>query len=116
MKKIFLLLCGLFCLCVSCKRGLTLKVDNGSIGKASEVLVVMNKSIFGTIMEDSIRTLLAIPQPGINQIEGMFDALVLDETLIKNARNFDEAERLERFIYHKDSKIFSKFIKGNKIF
>ena len=53
---------------------------------------------------------------GVFEKDYEFDALVLDETLIKNARNFDEAERLERFIYHKDSKIFSKFIKGNKIF
>ena len=45
-----------------------------------------------------------------------FDALVLDESLIKNVREYDEKERLERFIYNKDAKLESKFIRGNKIF
>ena len=45
-----------------------------------------------------------------------FDALVLDESLIKNIREYDEKERLERFIYNKDAKLESKFIRGNKIF
>ena len=45
-----------------------------------------------------------------------FDALVLDESLIKNVREYDEKERLERFIYSKETKIESKWIRGNKIF
>ena len=45
-----------------------------------------------------------------------FDALVLDESLIPSMKNYNEKERLERFIYHKNGKIESKFIKGNKIF
>ena len=53
---------------------------------------------------------------GTFEKEYEFDALVLDESLIKNVREYDEKERLERFIYNKDAKLESKFIKGNKIF
>jgi len=44
-----------------------------------------------------------------------FDALILNEDFIKNDRNFNECERLERFIYNRHAKIEAKFIKGNKI-
>lgn len=53
---------------------------------------------------------------GIFEKDYEFDALMLDESLIQNGLKFTESERLERFIYHKDAKIQSKFIKGNKIF
>ena len=53
---------------------------------------------------------------GIFEKDYEFDALILDESLIQNGLKFTESERLERFIYHKDAKIKSKFIKGNKIF
>ena len=53
---------------------------------------------------------------GIFEKDYEFDALMLDESLIQNGLKFTESERLERFIYHKDAKIKSKFIKGNKIF
>ena len=53
---------------------------------------------------------------GIFEIDYEFDAIVLDESLIKNVREYDEKERLERFIYSKETKIESKFIRGNKIF
>ena len=52
---------------------------------------------------------------GIFENNYEFDALVLDESLVKNFREFNESERLERFIYHKDAKIEAKFIQGNKI-
>lgn len=45
-----------------------------------------------------------------------FDAIVLDESLIPSVKTYNEKERLERFIYHKNGKIESKFVKGNKIF
>lgn len=53
---------------------------------------------------------------GVFEKDYEFDAIVLDESLIKNIREYNEKERLERFIYNKDAKIESKFIKGNKIF
>ena len=53
---------------------------------------------------------------GIFEKDYEFDALILDESLIQNGLKSTESERLERFIYHKDAKIKSKFIKGNKIF
>ena len=53
---------------------------------------------------------------GIFEIDYEFDAIVLDESLIKNVREYDEKERLERFIYSKETKIESKWIRGNKIF
>ena len=45
-----------------------------------------------------------------------FDAIVLDESLINNIGEYNEKERLEKFIYDKNGKIESKFIRGNKIF
>ena len=53
---------------------------------------------------------------GVFEKDYEFDAIVLDESLIKNIREYNEKERLERFIYNKDAKIESKFIRGNKIF
>ena len=53
---------------------------------------------------------------GVFQKDYEFDAIVLDESLMKNLREYDETERLERFIYSKDTKLESKFIRGNKIF
>ena len=45
-----------------------------------------------------------------------FDAIVLDESLINNIGEYNEKERLEKFIYDKNGKLESKFIRGNKIF
>ena len=53
---------------------------------------------------------------GIFEKNYEFDALVLDESLIPSTKTYNEKERLERFIYHKNGRIESKFIKGNKIF
>ena len=53
---------------------------------------------------------------GVFEKDYEFDAIVLDESLIKNVREYNEKERLERFIYNKDAKLESKFIRGNKIF
>ena len=53
---------------------------------------------------------------GIFENDYEFDAIVLDESLVKNYKEFTESERLERFIYNKDAKLESKFIRGNKIF
>ena len=53
---------------------------------------------------------------GVFEKDYEFDAIVLDESLIKNIREYNEKERLERFIYNKDAKIESKFIRGIKIF
>ena len=53
---------------------------------------------------------------GVFEKDYEFDALVLDESDIPTVRVYNEKERLERFVYHKNGKIQSKFIKGNKIF
>ena len=53
---------------------------------------------------------------GVFEKDYEFDALVLDESKINQLRGFNEAERLEKFIYHKDAEIEAKFIKRNKIF
>ena len=53
---------------------------------------------------------------GVFEKDYEFDALVLDESLIKCVREYDENERLQRYVYSKDAKIESKFIRGNKIF
>ena len=53
---------------------------------------------------------------GVFEKDYEFDAVVLDESSIKNVREYDEKERLERFIYNKDTKLESKFVRGNKYF
>ena len=53
---------------------------------------------------------------GVFEKDYEFDALVLDESKINQLRGFNETERLEKFIYHKDAGIEAKFIRGNKIF
>ena len=53
---------------------------------------------------------------GVFEKDYEFDALVLNECDIPSVRVYKEKQRLERFIYHKNGKIESKFIKGNKIF
>ena len=52
---------------------------------------------------------------GLFEKDYEFDALILDESLVKNAKEFDINERLERFIYNINPKIEGKFIRGNKI-
>lgn len=79
MKKIFLLMLTVALLATSCKKSLTVNVDNGSIGKASEVLVIMDKDVWPQEIQDSVRSLLGAPQPCLNQLEPMFDVLLLDE-------------------------------------
>ena len=79
MKKILILCVVVISLMTSCKKALTVKVDNASIGIASEVLVIMDKNDWPQDIQDSVRKLLSIPQPCLNQAEPMFDVLLLDE-------------------------------------
>ncbi len=44
-----------------------------------------------------------------------FDSIVLDESKIKNLRNFDLLERIERYTYLGQGEIKAKFVRGNKI-
>ena len=52
---------------------------------------------------------------GLFEKDYEFDALILDESLLKNLKDFNISERLERFIYSSDARIEGKFIRGNKI-
>jgi len=79
MKKILILCLALMTTATACKKALTVNVDNASIGKASEVLVVMDETEWSTEIRDSVRKMLTIPQPCLNQLEPMFDVLMLDE-------------------------------------
>ena len=79
MKKILVLCVAVISLMTSCKKAFTVKVDNASIGIASEVLVIMDKNVWPQDIQDSVRRLLSIPQPCLNQNEPMFDVLLLDE-------------------------------------
>ena len=79
MKKIFILCLAMMMVATSCKKAFTVKVDNASVGIASEVLVIMDKSVWPQDIQDSVRSLLSVPQPCLNQDEPMFDVLLLDE-------------------------------------
>ena len=79
MKKILVLCIAVISMMTSCKKAFTVKVDNASVGIASEVLVIMDKNVYPQEVQDSVRKLLSIPQPCLNQGEPMFDVLLLDE-------------------------------------
>ena len=79
MKKILVLGIAIISLMTSCKKAFTVKVDNASVGIASEVLVIMDKDAWPQEIQDSVRRLLSVPQPCLNQDEPMFDVLLLDE-------------------------------------
>lgn len=79
MKKILVLCIAAIAVMTSCKKTFTVKVDNASIGIASEVLVIMDKDAWPQEIQDSVRALLSVPQPCLNQNEPMFDVLLLDE-------------------------------------
>ena len=79
MKKILVFCVVLISLMTSCKKAFTVKVDNASVGIASEVLVIMDKAVWSEEIQDSVRRILSIPQPCLNQGEPMFDVLLLDE-------------------------------------
>ena len=79
MKKILVLCIAAISVMTSCKKAFTVKVDNASVGIASEVLVIMDKAAWPQEIQDSVRKLLSVPQPCLNQDEPMFDVLLLDE-------------------------------------
>ena len=68
----FVLLCAA---CGGSKKGVTMKVENFSNGKAGEVIVIADEPYWETILADTIKASLSQPQPAINQIEPMFDVL-----------------------------------------
>ncbi len=75
MKKIYFILIALVLMTTACKKTFTVNVDNSSIGKAAEVLLVMDKDVWKQTIQDSVNAMLTVPQPAINQIEPMFDVL-----------------------------------------
>ena len=79
MNKILVLCIAAISVMTSCKKAFTVKVDNASVGIASEVLVIMDKAAWPQEIQDSVRKLLSVPQPCLNQDEPMFDVLLLDE-------------------------------------
>ena len=79
MKKILVLCIAAIAVMTSCKKAFTVKVDNASVGIANEVLVIMDKDVWPQEIQDSVRKLLSVPQPCLNQDEPMFDVLLLDE-------------------------------------
>lgn len=84
MKKWFVVLACIVCTLTACKKSggiLTVKEDNASVGKASEVLLVMDKTAWDTIFQDTVRVILNQPQPFVNQDIAMFDVFQLDPDL-----------------------------------
>ncbi|MCL2247054.1 MAG: DUF4837 family protein [Lentimicrobiaceae bacterium] len=81
-KQIFYLACLLLAtsLLFSCKKSGVkgIKVDNYSIGKAGEVILVLDKKYISEEAQNYIVEVLTQPQPALNQIEPMFDLLYFD--------------------------------------
>jgi len=71
----FLLLCATLLL-FSCKKGsMKIKVENYTIGKAGEVILILDKKYASDSERNHIEEVLTQPQPALNQIEPMFDLL-----------------------------------------
>ncbi len=84
MKRTYLILMTVAMVFAACKKSgpiIPVPVDNSSIGKAAEVLLVMDKNVWDTTMQDSVFAILTQPQPATNQVEPMFDVLQLNEEL-----------------------------------
>jgi len=64
----------------SCKKTATrgIKIDNYSIGKAGEVILVLDQKYVSETMQNYIVEVLTQPQPALNQIEPIFDLLHFD--------------------------------------
>ncbi len=102
MKKIFLLCIGVLFLMSSCKKSFTVNTDNSSIGKAAEVLLVMDKDVWPDDIQDSVKKLLTIPQEGLNQAEAMFDVLHIDHDIYTSDKQ-RHANIVEFVVSEKDS-------------
>jgi len=81
-KQIFYCTCLLLAafLLFACKKSGTrgIKVDNYSIGKAGEVILVLDQKYAPESMQNYIVEVLTQPQPALNQIEPIFDLLRFD--------------------------------------
>lgn len=84
MKRLSFLLIGLLLFVSSCKKSFTISVNNASIGKAAEVLLVMDKEVWPQAMQDSIKKILTAPQEGLNQEEPLFDVLHINHDIFKS--------------------------------
>ena len=91
MKRIVLSLCALLFIAVSCNdistiahdlvsSSITLNNENTSTGKATELLLVMNKE-WPEKVQDSVYTLLSQKQVGLPQTEPMFSIYHIDPDL-----------------------------------
>ncbi|MDR2980507.1 MAG: DUF4837 family protein [Bacteroidales bacterium] len=77
IKSYISLLCLAAVFFSSCgnKKGITVKVDNFSNGKAAEAIVIMDNKYWTDSQRAKIDSALTQPQLGLNQVEPMFDLL-----------------------------------------
>jgi len=95
-KSLILVICALVAL-TSCKKiqnGLNVSPAEHSTGKASEILLVMDKSQWDTIYQNQVKEIIGQPQPGLNQVEPMFDVYHINPDLFK-----DEFTKRANIIY-----------------
>ena len=110
MKKILVLCIAAIAVMTSCKKAFTVKVDNASVGIANEVLVIMDKDVWPQEIQDSVRKLLSVPQPCLNQDEPMFDVLLLDEQFFQADKQ--RHHNIVRFEVTKDDSATCDISKG----
>ncbi len=90
--------CGLL-LATSCeknRKGITVKVDNFSSGKAGEVILIMDNNIWSEEDQMKVKRILSQPQPAIPQREPMFDILTFEN------KDFNANFQRHRNIIHFD--------------
>ncbi|MCQ2283572.1 MAG: DUF4837 family protein [Bacteroidales bacterium] len=77
MKKLSILFVIAVVLCSSCKQKSVpaFKADNFSTGKAGEMILAIDTSLWSKEARTTIYKVLQQPQPAINQIQPMFDVL-----------------------------------------
>jgi len=98
-KNVFYLCFALFAtvLIFSCKQGSKggIKVDNFSNGKAGEVILVLDQQFASEEALSYVINVLTQPQPGLNQIEPLFDVLHFDNKDFSN--HFQRHRSIVRF-------------------
>ncbi|MCR4965802.1 MAG: DUF4837 family protein [Bacteroidales bacterium] len=76
MKKIIYALLVVVIVLTSCKpKSSGIKVENFSTGKAGEMILVLDSSLWSPEVQKTILAVLEQPQPAINQQEPMFDVI-----------------------------------------
>lgn len=113
MKKISIFLIITLILCCSCKKHVStgIKVENFSTGKAGEMILAIDTSLWSLEARTAIYKVLQQPQPAINQVQPMFD--VLECSNKDFTASFTKHRNILQFEYNKNISVNNYELKHN---